>query len=33
MDLIWDWPCGVAYYGISRAYEATKNDEYLQGLK
>ena len=21
MDLTWDWPCGVAYYGISDAYE------------
>ena len=19
MDLTWDWPCGVAYYGISDA--------------
>lgn len=19
MDLTWDWPCGVAYYGISEA--------------
>lgn len=19
MDMTWDWPCGVAYYGISRA--------------
>ena len=23
MDLTWDWPCGVAYYGISDAYEKT----------
>ena len=21
MDLTWDWPCGVAYYGISTAYD------------
>ena len=21
MDLTWDWPCGVAYYGISEAQE------------
>gem|GEM_PF-5174032 len=21
MDLTWDWPCGVAYYGVTRAYE------------
>ena len=33
MDLIWDWPCGVAYYGISRAYETTKNAKYIDGLK
>ena len=29
MDLTWDWPCGVAYYGISKAYEVTKNEKYL----
>ena len=23
MDLTWDWPCGVAYYGIADAYEKT----------
>ncbi|NLK75952.1 MAG: glycoside hydrolase 105 family protein [Clostridiales bacterium] len=33
MDLTWDWPCGVAYYGVSRAYEATGNKEYLDMLK
>lgn len=33
MDLVWDWPCGVAYYGISEAYELTKNEEYLELLK
>ena len=27
MDLTWDWPCGVAYYGISEAYEKTKKRE------
>lgn len=32
MDLTWDWPCGVAYYGVSQAYEATKNKEYLDML-
>ena len=21
MDLTWDWPCGVAYYGICEAYD------------
>jgi len=33
MDLTWDWPCGVAYYGISEAITTTKNDEYLKLLK
>jgi len=33
MDLTWDWPCGVAYYGVSRAYEVTKKQEYLDMLK
>ena len=30
MDLTWDWPCGVAYYGISDAYEKTGKKEYLE---
>ena len=33
MDMTWDWPCGVAYYGICEAYKATGNEEYLQLLK
>lgn len=33
MDLTWDWPCGVAYYGISKAYEVTKNEKYLNLMK
>ncbi len=33
MDLTWDWPCGVAYYGISEAYENTGKQEYLDMLK
>ena len=32
MDMVWDWPCGVAYYGVSRAYEATGRKEYLEML-
>lgn len=32
MDMTWDWPCGVAYYGVSMAYEKTKNQEYLDML-
>lgn len=33
MDLTWDWPCGVAYYGVSEAYLLTQNEEYLSLLK
>ena len=33
MDMPWDWPSGVAYYGICRVYEATGNREYLDLLK
>lgn len=32
MDMTWDWPCGVAYYGVSKAYEVTKKQEYLDAL-
>jgi unsaturated rhamnogalacturonyl hydrolase len=32
MDLTWEWPCGVAYYGVSRVYEITKREEYLDML-
>lgn len=33
MDFNWDWPGGVAYYGVCEAYEATGNEEYLTKLK
>lgn len=33
MDLSWDWPCGVAYYGLAEAYEITKKEGYLEFLK
>ena len=33
MDLTWDWPCGVAYYGICEAYEKTKKEEYIKLLQ
>lgn len=33
MDMTWDWPCGVAYYGIMEAYEATGNKKYLDMVK
>lgn len=32
MDLTWEWPCGVAYYGISCAWQLTKKKEYLDSL-
>jgi len=32
MDLTWDWPCGVAYYGISRAFETTGEARYLERM-
>lgn len=33
MDLTWDWPGGVAYYGVTKAYEATGNDKYINLLR
>jgi len=33
MDLPWDWPCGVAYYGIARAFEATGDEALLNMLQ
>lgn len=33
MDLTWDWPGGVAYYGVARAYKATGNAKYFNLLK
>ena len=33
MDLPWEWPCGVAYYGVARAFEATQRQEILDLLK
>lgn len=33
MDMSWDWPCGVAYYGLAEAYEVTKKEGYLDFLK
>lgn len=32
MDFPWDWPAGVAFYGVSRALEATGNASYLEWL-
>ncbi|MGQ8966878.1 rhamnogalacturonyl hydrolase YesR [Bacillus subtilis] len=33
MDFAWDWPGGVAFYGVAEAYEATENEEYINLLK
>lgn len=33
MDMSWDWPCGVAYYGIAEAFETTKKGSYLEFLR
>lgn len=33
MDMTWDWPCGVAYYGVAAAYERIGREEYLTLLK
>jgi unsaturated rhamnogalacturonyl hydrolase len=32
MDLAWDWPAGVAYHGLARAWAATGRQEYLDFL-
>ena len=33
MDMPWDWPAGVAYYGICEAFAATGKQEYITVLK
>jgi len=33
MDFTWDWPGGVAFFGVSEAYEATGNEKYIALLK
>ncbi|MFA9457946.1 glycoside hydrolase family 105 protein [Halalkalibacter sp. AB-rgal2] len=33
MDLTWEWPGGVAFYGVSRAYEVTGERAYLERAK
>lgn len=32
MDFRWDWPGGVAFYGIGRAWRATDRIKYMEGL-
>lgn len=33
MDFNWDWPGGVAFFGVAEAYEATGEQRYLQYIK
>jgi len=33
IDYSWDWPAGVAFYGVSLAYQVTQKEQYLQRLK
>ncbi|WP_372634509.1 glycoside hydrolase family 88 protein [Cohnella sp.] len=33
MDFSWDWPGGVAFYGVCEAYSATGKAEYLERVK
>ncbi|MDD9267253.1 glycoside hydrolase family 88 protein [Paenibacillus sp. GCM10023248] len=33
MDFSWDWPGGVAFYGVCEAYGATGKEQYLSGLQ
>lgn len=33
MDFNWDWPGGVAFYGVAEAFEATENEAYLKLLR
>lgn len=33
MDMVWDWPCGVAYYGVCQAGKAAGKKEYMDRLQ
>ena len=33
MDLTWDWPCGVAYYGMCEVSRVTGDDRYIEMVK
>ncbi len=33
MDLLWDWPCGVAYYGVATAYEVLGDASIIERLQ
>jgi unsaturated rhamnogalacturonyl hydrolase len=32
MDFDWNWPAGVAFYGLCRAWESTRDDAYMDYL-
>ena len=33
MDMMWDWPCGVAYYGMCEVSRVTGDEKYLRMVK
>ena len=33
MDMMWDWPCGVAYYGMCEVSRVTGDDKYIKMVK
>ena len=33
MDFTWDWPCGVAYYGMCELARVTGEDKYIEMVK
>lgn len=33
MDFSWDWPGGVAFYGITEAFEVTGEEKYITAIK
>ena len=33
MDMTWDWPCAVAFYGIAEAYRVTGNADYMEAMR
>ncbi len=33
IDFTWDWPAGVAFFGVSKAWEVTGNTSYLEKLE
>ena len=33
MDMMWDWPCGVAYYGMCEVSRVTGDDKNIEMVK